>query len=232
MEMNQKLTKLYQSEWDDLILNSKSTDATYPLLIKVGKEYQDADIRIIIVGQETDGWCGILEENKKSIIDAQNTYFNYFYKSKDKNRRPFWNRKNFKYFQEQLSEKLSPKKVAFIWNNISKIGKNSRGKPTKIIENLEKNNFNVFEEELNILQPHIIIFTIGNRAIPLQHKKYKLYEDRYIFEVKLTNYPHIIAVSTYHPNARIKGGKKEIKKDIVNFIVQRYNKTLERNSLP
>jgi ribosomal protein S18 len=220
--MNEKLKELYESKWNDLILNAKDTKATYPLLVKVNEEYQNADIRVMIVGQETDGWCGVLEEHKKDILSVQETYFNYLYKSKDKNRRPFWNRKNFKYFQEELNKRLSFKKLAFIWNNVSKIGKISRGKPTEKIKNLEKQYFNVFEDELKILKPDIIIFTIGNRKIPVEHEKNKILAEMPIYEIKFINYKNIIAISTYHPNARIKGGKKKFNEEIVNFIVSRY----------
>jgi hypothetical protein len=41
------------------------------------------------------------------------------------------------------------------------------------------------------------------------------------------NYPNIIAVRTYHPNAKIKGGKKPFKKEIVKLINERYNESLE-----
>jgi len=222
--MNKKLKKLYESKWDNLISNSKNTDATYPLLIKVDKEYQNSDIRVMIIGQETDGWCGVLEEHKKEIASVQDTYFNYLYNSTDKNRRPFWNRKNFKYFQEELTKKLSPKNISFIWNNVSKIGKNNRGKPTIKIEELEKQYFNVFEDELKILKPNIIIFTTGNRKIPVKHEKLQPIKEKPVAEIKFENYENIIAVRTYHPNAQIKGGKRKFKEDIVNLIIQRYNK--------
>ncbi len=215
------MKKLYSSKWNNLIANSKDTDATYPLLVKVDEEYQNADIKIMIVGQETDGWCGVLEEHKKDIISIQETYFNYLYESKDKNRRPFWNRKNFKYFQEELKKKLPSKKLAFIWNNVSKIGMNYSGKVTKKVESLEKQYFDVFEEELKILKPDIIIFTIGNRTIPIKHNKNKIINKMPIHEINFINYQNIVAVSTYHPNARIKGGKKEFNKEIVNFIVSK-----------
>jgi len=218
--MNEKLKELYENKWDNLILNAKNTDATYPLLIKVDDKYQNSDIKVMIVGQETDGWCGVLEDNKRDIVSVQDTYFNYLYKSKDKYNRPFWNRKNFRYFEEELIKIFSTKdkQVAFIWNNISKIGKNSSGKPTQEIENLEKEYFNLFEEELEILNPDIIIFTIGNRKIPIKHKKIKLIKEEPVSEVELENYPNIIAVRTYHPNARIKGGKKKFKEDVVDLI--------------
>jgi len=220
--MNEELKQLYAKKWNNLIINAKGTDAAYPLLIKVSEEYQNAEIKVMIVGQETDGWCGVLEENKKNIDSVQETYFNYLYKNnKDKNRRAFWNKKNFKYFQEELINIFSSKKVAFIWNNISKIGKKSRGKPTSKIENLEKQYFDVFEEELKILKPNIIIFTIGNRIIPIEHNKLRPIKEEPVAQIEFKKYPDIIAIRTYHPNAQIKGGKKNFKKDILKIIKSR-----------
>jgi uracil-DNA glycosylase len=93
-----------------------------------------------------------------------------------------------------------------------------RTQVTKEIENLEKEYFNFFEKELKILNPDIIIFTTGNRKIPIKHKKIKSIQEKPVSEVELENYPNIIAVRTYHPNARIKGGKKKFKKEIVDLI--------------
>lgn len=219
--MNEKLKELYENKWDDLILNAKGTDATYPLLIKVDDKYQNADIKVMIIGQETDGWCGVLEDNKKDITSVQDTYFNYLYENNKKYSRPFWNRKNFRYFEEELTKIFSTKEVSFLWNNISKIGKNSSGKPTQKIENLEKDYFNIFEKELEILKPNIVIFTTGSRKIPIEHKKIKPIKEEPVSQVELQKYPHIIAVRTYHPNARIKGGKKKFKEDIIELIRNR-----------
>ena len=149
--MNEKLQELYKSKWGDLIANSKGSEASNPLLIKVHDEYQKADIKVMIVGQETDGWEGFLEHNKKSIASLRETYFNYYHHSNDKNRRPFWNRKGFLFFREKLTETFSDKKVAFIWNNVSKLGNASKGgPPSQTIAELESNYFNVFEEEFKI----------------------------------------------------------------------------------
>lgn len=218
ININARLKKLYQSKWDELILNAKDTDATYPLLIKVDDSYKNADIRVMIVGQETDGWCGVLEDGEKDIDSVQESYFNYLYKNKEKYRRPFWNRKNFRYFEEEISKMFPDKKVAFIWNNVSKIGKNSSGKPTKKIEELEKNYFDIFEEEFALLNPSIVIFTTGNRTIPLIHKIKKSLKEEPVSKVLLKRYPSIVAVRTYHPNAQIKGGKKRFKEDIIDLI--------------
>ena len=220
--LNTRLQKIYEERWDALLCNAKDNDATYPLLLKVSLEYEQADVRVMVVGQETDGWGGILEEKKNNILNLQNSYFKYLYTSKEKNRRPFWNRKNFKYYKEEITKRLADKKVSFLWNNVSKIGKNGSGKPTEKIAKLEEKYFDVFEAELQILEPNIIIFTSGDRRIPLAHEKLETVSKMPVAEVRLKNYPHILALRTYHPNAKIKGGKKRYKQEIVEIISQKY----------
>jgi len=220
--MNDALNKLYGDKWSNLIKNSKDTMAAYPLLLKVDDEYQNAEIRVMIVGQETDKWAGQLDENNENISALQTTYYEYLHESKDKNRRPFWNRKNYKYYEEELTKRCSSKKISFIWNNVNKIGNKDRGmgKPTEKIIALERQYFNVFEEEIKILRPHIVIFTIGDRYIPASHNEIKRVCDEPVRQVILTNHPNIIAVRTYHPNAKIKGGKKHLKIQVLDLICE------------
>jgi len=69
--MNKALEQLYRGKWNNLIENSKELRTAYPLLIKVNEDYVNADIRVMIVGQETDGWIGELQKCEKSIAEAQ-----------------------------------------------------------------------------------------------------------------------------------------------------------------
>ena len=227
--MNKKLELLYSKYFETLAKQAKGTNATHPLLIKVSDKYIDADIRVMIVGQETDGWNGLFETSKKDIKYLMNDYYHYLYNiSTDekmerrllkKKKRPFWNKKSFKFYEESITKYFDNKKVAFIWNNISKIGKTSRGKQSKEIAKLEKSYFNdIFEEEVRILKPNIIIFVTGNRTIPLSHKLLKNIKFEKVSKVDLEDYPNIIAVRTYHPNARIEGGKRNLKYDILDII--------------
>ncbi len=216
--MNKALEDLYRVRWNDLIEHSGNINAAYPLLIKVNADYQSADLRVMIVGQETDGWIGQLHSNDKSVAEIQEEYFKYLYSNKDKIRRPFWNRKNFRYYREQLSKRYPNKKIELIWNNVHKIGKTSRGKPTAGIMELEKRYFQVFGSELDILSPDIIIFLTGDRRIPARHLEIHTVHKEPVCQVALTDYPDIFAVRTYHPNAKIKGGKKQFKEQVLNLV--------------
>ena len=216
--MNKALEGLYRVRWNDLIEHSRNMNAAYPLLIQVNADYQAADLRVMIVGQETDGWIGQLHSNDRSIAEIQEKYFEYFYNSKAKVRRPFWNRKNFRYYKEQLSKRYPNKKIEFIWNNLHKIGKTSRGKPTTRIMELENCYFQVFGSELDILSPDIIIFATGDRRIPVRHLEMQPVHKEPVSQVTLIDYPDIFAVRTYHPNAKIKGGKKQFKEQVLSLV--------------
>ncbi|WPK55458.1 hypothetical protein [Vibrio fluvialis] len=165
--MNHKLKFLYSSKWKALIETAKANaiNAANPLLVKVDQSYVDADVRVMIVGQETDGWYGCLRSRDLCVEELMDCYHNYFSQrnsgGNDMGKRAFWNMKNFKYFETHLVEHLKDKKVAFIWNNISKIGNDGRGKPSSSITELERGYFNIFLEEFEILKPDIVIFTTG-----------------------------------------------------------------------
>lgn len=223
MNMNIKLKTLYEKHWEALENASKGIGAAHPLLIKVRDEYEQSDIKIMICGQETDGWngeFGNIDSKDKDIDFLMDDYEAYFYNDKDykhhykgrlkrKNKRSFWNRKNFKYFQENLKD-FEDKKIAFIWNNLSKIGNSTnRGKATKEVQKLEEKHFKLFDEELKILCPDIIIFRTGKRAIPNSSLK-PISKEKPVQIIELKVFSKIFAVKTYHPRSALKGLKKEV----------------------
>ncbi|EHN68528.1 hypothetical protein [Aliivibrio fischeri] len=223
--MNQDLENLYSSKWGSLleaasVLPSK---AASPLLIKVEQAYIDSDIKVMILGQETDGWYGQLNAGKATVENLMDGYFNYFYQvsghGENRGKRAFWNRKNFRFFEEKLTEYFSGKSVSFIWNNISKIGNDGRGKPSPSIRKLEREYFNILAEEFAILKPDIVIFTTGStRDSFIKHHfgnkvqflpKLSLLGGglaeqtlNLLAEVKIPQYPDLKAIRIEHPNRR------------------------------
>jgi len=203
-------------------LNSKSA---FPLLIKVNQEYIDSDIKVMIVGQETDGWYGQLNIGNHSVDDLMKAYFNYFYQetehSKNRGKRAFWNRKNFKFFEDELKVYFASKNksVSFIWNNISKIGNDGRGKPNDEIKQLERSYFDILKAEFKVLKPDIVIFTTGSSRdsyiryhfgseviftpkLSLANDMLKNETLNLLAEVKIPDFEYISAVRIEHPNRR------------------------------
>ena len=170
--MNHELKELYESKWDGLLSEASTLipKAANPLLIKVDTSYSEADIKVMIIGQETDRWHGKLNSRDKTVDMLMKGYFEYFYQisenGKKRGNRAFWNKKNFRYFEVELNKyfKDKNKSVSFVWNNISKIGNagKSEGKAHRDIKALERSNFNVIKCELEILKPDIVIFTTGS----------------------------------------------------------------------
>ncbi|EJB1797739.1 hypothetical protein MUE05_004497 [Vibrio parahaemolyticus] len=223
--MNEELEKLYKSKWESLleaasVLPSKAAN---PLLIKVDQSYIDSDIKVMIVGQETDSWHGQLNKGEATVESLMEGYFNYFNQisghGKNRGKRAFWNRKNYRFFEEKLTDYFCGKSVSFIWNNISKIGNDGRGKPTPSIRKLEREYFNILAEEFSILRPDIVIFTTGStRDSFIKHhfgNKVQflpklsllngvLAEDtlNLLAEVKIPQYPDLKAIRIEHPNRR------------------------------
>lgn len=223
--MNNKLESLYSSKWTLLLKEAQNIDskAANPLLIKVNQSYIDADIKVMIVGQETDGWHGQLNEGKLSVATLMNGYLDYFNQrtenGKNRGKRAFWNRKNYRFFEERISSYFSNQSVSFVWNNISKIGKDGRGKPSPAIRKLERTCFNIFAEEFAILKPDIVIFTTGStRDSYIKHHfgsnvqflpKLSLSDDvlkeqtlNLLAEVRIPNYPAVKSIRIEHPNRR------------------------------
>ena len=223
MNINEKLKELYSEKWGDLTEKSKSVESAYPFLIKVDNQYEKSDIKVMIVGQETDKWGGDFSKNVKpmeeSIDYLMQKYYNRFYNSniyEEEKKRPFF--KSFKFFRVELKKYFSGKNISFLWNNISKIGKNSRGKPDCKIRELERGSFNILCEEFGILRPNLVIFTTGSRDTYIKHhfgSKSEFipklcFEDsgpledtkKVIAEVELEKFPEICAVRVQHPNRR------------------------------
>ena len=227
MGINSQLKELYSGNWGELESEAKGiSNITHPLLIKVDETiFCNSDIKVVIFGQETDGWQGKFpnEDSPLSVDGLMDEYQKYYYKSKNKNKRPFWNRSNFKYFEDEISKYFEPqgKKSAFIWNNISKIGKTTRASATGDIRKAELTHFKVVENELKILNPDIIIFTtgcsrdryikdaFGKENVEFEYPKLSFgsmsssYETKsMVAKVNLANFPNICSVRVEHPNRR------------------------------
>jgi len=213
--MNKKLAELYKSNWMNLskdlnlILNDKklTQKPTNPLLIYVDeKKYFESDLKVMIIGQETNDWgknfTGDLQETIKIYDDfynsgyAINTYGGHF-----------WNGINR--FSSLLENKFPERKISYIWNNVVKIGASGRDQnhPQNHIYKAELDNFKVLEKELEILNPDIILFISGpnydsNISSILNNVKFssidETFSSRQIAKLNFKNHKNIFR--TYHPN--------------------------------
>jgi hypothetical protein len=234
MNINEKLKKLYESKWDALTAGAKKIpgiNIEHPLLLQVGEDYEKADVKVIIYGQETDGWYG--EFPKVSVKKLMTEYYKYLYEIGNKKRntkRPFWNNHNFKYFEGEFKKHY--KKAGVLWNNISKI----EGKPRKKIRKLERDNFKVIKDEVEILKPDVILFAtgysrdsyikhaFGENNVDFKHSKISFAgskgsftDERSLAKINLLEFPNVLAFRFDHPNRRTMD-KELIKNVIFQFL--------------
>lgn len=228
LELYNKKMPLLKKSLDEYNENTKDK-ATNPLLIKVSEKWEDSDVKIMIIGQETYTWCGecgnegIFSANIKESLNIYNRFFlnNYGYTS------PFWNE-----FRRLSKSIKTNKKVDFSWNNVIKIGRIGAGNIPNINDIIYK-DFNILIEEIKITKPNILIFFTGpsyNNHIKrfigsfnvTPKENFKVNELSYL---EFNNLEFDLCLRTYHPNYLYRSGKRErIINEIINEINNQINK--------
>ncbi len=243
MTINKKLEELYGKYWDELQKegralikksNGNSKILTNPFLIKVDeKEFKNADLKVMIIGQETWKWSDF----GKSIEEEMNGYDDFFLKKdfyEGHRKSAFW--KGFNYFKDELSKHYKDRNLLFIWNNISKIAKNDGTTGVSPdIRNLERKYFpkegdqSIISKEIEIIKPDIVIFLTGGRdndlrfnfkniefsPIALTNPKIPKRNYKIISSLNLENVNK--AVRLYHP--AYYGGFNYVKKDALKYLI-------------
>lgn len=195
---------------------------TCPLLLSIGneEEFKNADIRLMVFGQETNNWYDEFHNDIPSIIECYDSFF-----SNDKcwgYGGQFWN--GVGRFIELLQTKYSNKKISLIWNNIVKIGKYAeKGFPPNYIYEIERKYFSVIKEEIEVINPTIVLFLTGpyydsvitdNFGKLTYSKLSDEFSEREIAKVSLTGTP--FAYRTYHPNYLWRNGINKYFDTIIN----------------
>ena len=249
MGKNEELKKLYEKYWDHLEINAyrlienevkQKNKPANPLLLKIDeKEFEDADLKVMIVGQETRGWNG---DFGKSIEEGMSKYKYFFIEENFYNgwsKSAFW--KAFYFYKNELDKYYYNNKITYIWNNISKIGRNNASGITKKIRNLGQSYFPVFKEEIKILQPDIIIFLTGNRNNDLKFSFHDITFTKYhntatlfskngkrkfkpVYQIA-SKYLPIRSVKIYHPS--FFGGFNDLRKDALEVVTQNFNPPIQ-----
>lgn len=124
-ELNKKLEQLYLSQTDNIFkmykeLNQLGMNSfSYPLLLHVWEEeYSKAPIKLMIIGQETNGWEAVLE-TPDNVISSMKIYEG-FNLGRNYNS-TFWQ------WVHKINHMLgNPDINCFVWNNILKFRKRMR----------------------------------------------------------------------------------------------------------
>lgn len=166
-ESNHLLKELYEKEYSNYVsrykefcsLNNISEKRADPLLLQIDETYQNADIKVMILGQETNKWCNE-KPGQFSISQIRSTYINHLNSHRAKSRSAFFRGSNL--FIKLLSNNFPKKKIQYVWNNIVKIGKpNCKGFPGFELYDFEKKYLNIIKTEVEILKPDVLLFLTG-----------------------------------------------------------------------
>lgn len=148
--MNEMLRKLYLNNMDKLKAfynENEWLNLCGPLCVKVG-EYRKQKTKLMIIGQETHGWC-----NSLTLQDQLDTYEAFNFGSSYVSS-PFWN------VTRKLERALDITPYAIAWSNINRFDCDE-GSPdgTAIEESIKDFDF-ILKEEIDVLSPDVcILFT-------------------------------------------------------------------------
>lgn len=172
------------------VSGNSSVKPAYPFLLSLAhweddrpteSWYTDADLKVMIFGKETNSWVGTEDDfgtppspvfNPEVTMGAIMGIYESFYsddylRNQQKGFR-FNNRYGtfhygFNRFVSLFNAHCAGKRVAYLWNNIVKIGKaKGSGFCGEEIYNVQKQHFDVVAKEVEILKPDLILFLTGN----------------------------------------------------------------------
>lgn len=132
------------------------------LCLKASDEFIQADVKVMIFGQETNDWeCEF--PHPDGVPHLHSVYDEFFNKGKCFSYGgQFWN--GFSKIQDRLRDEFSAesKSVGFIWNNVIKIGRcGEAGAPCKSVLDWQKATVELTRKEIDLYQPDIVIFLSG-----------------------------------------------------------------------
>jgi len=235
MKINQKLASYYASRWSNLCQALDSNELySYehnPLLLNIDNsdDFEKADIKVMLFGQDMsaedeNGWykydrhADILND----CMPAIKTFNNKTGACNPNGKRQTSGMGGgMNLFIDRLNDKFKDKQVCYVWNDIVKIGRNvTKGNNNKtVLEEIESQYFDVIKDEINIIQPQVIVFFTGPTAfwenklqnrLAISKANYKSISNWdnirqvALLELDKEQFPSVqFAFRTYHPCARI-----------------------------
>lgn len=140
--------------------------------------YTGADLKVMVFGQETNSWKGDCDDfgtppspvfssdvSMEAVMGIYEEFYATYYHDGTFNfRGPRYGtfHYGFNRFALLLNAAFPNKRIAYVWNNLVKIGKaDGKGFCGAEIYALEREHFSVIQEEINILKPDLLLFLTG-----------------------------------------------------------------------
>lgn len=142
------LNDVYEKHWGVISeLRTRTPGLSSPILIKIPVSYSEQKLKLMIIGQQTQGWGdGDIEE-----LLACYEHFNFgenYYAS------PFWN------VTRKIENALEIDNYAIAWSNLNRCDVNDE-RPPYDTEIALREFSTLLSEEVRILSPDIVIFFSG-----------------------------------------------------------------------
>lgn len=172
-EVNQKLLELYEKNWDIVLKVHEAYNKNkvfdhhtkkelslvfHSSCVPHNYECKKMIHKILIVGQETNGW-EFKENAKESILFTLGFLYSPQHNGKLSFTFPFDFCKSINYYNYDENYR----KTYFAWVSLRKFAYNEKhAYPlNREIQNIIDNEFNILEEEIKIINPDIVLFLTG-----------------------------------------------------------------------
>ena len=215
--MKEELLKLYREQqplFKNVVMSFPEEDLAGPFLMSPGNKYQQQNLPLLLVGQETKGWTYYIDEIEKQML----TYEKYNV-GVEEDTNAFWN------ISRKLEKLLGNEPYSSAWTNVSRFdlyGGKVYGKFEKAVSSFDR----LIIDEIKIVCPKVCLFFTG----PDFDKRLKnIFEDVEFVEIPgwkvsqlcLLKHPTLPVYSfrSYHPKSlklhRLEG---DFIKTIADFI--------------
>jgi len=142
---------------------------SHPLLGEVTDHYMRSATRLVVVGQQTQTWCGRLDSTRE-CLDATRavegviaTSFKEYPKALAGKGKPYGTSPFWRFAQKvyvQCNPGVNPTPYGFFWTNLWKVDDNA-GSPQADLRKVLLDHFCLLREEIEILRPHAVLCFTG-----------------------------------------------------------------------
>ncbi len=223
--INNELRSLYQKNSSKLKkLVQDYEGASCPHLLFIPSSYLSCKNKLLVVGQQTNGWgCSGLISCCSDIVVPLMKEYEEFNLGENYVSSPFW---QAGISLNRLVNPNSPER-SFLWTNLVKIDQNGRRPVVKELEDTVT-SFKLLQSEIEITKPNVVIFFTGPDYDALLQSSFpgiiftqiKKYNTKAYAKLSLKGSLPELSFRTYHPKYLKLSGKWEILNELKDEILK------------
>jgi hypothetical protein len=168
----QELINFYKAEFDamrqtKIFTDEQADELSAPFLLKVNENYFSSVIRVMYVGKETNGWRQNYNNFNEFLNDTNGVEQMLIRYKREISEERHWNNRFFVEYKKIRKALTDNKKGSVVWNNLLKMDFKQKGKgysrnSINHSEQLRDISRRFFTKELELLEPHFIIFATSH----------------------------------------------------------------------